>query len=367
VAAQSASTTSPNLKTPWGDPDLQGIWNQVFNTPLERPARYANREFFTDQERAEFDRQRAAVRSRDARAQTGTEKDVAGAYNAVFQSIRHYGKRTSLIVDPPDGKLPPLTPQAQARAKIERDFQLALLQATDTCKNKDRGTACAGWQYGPPSPKWDEVTPFYNTGRLNRHDGPEDGSLGDRCMSGNYPDLAGFRRIVQTPGGVTMFIDTQQGQGFQRNIVMNGSPHLPASMRQWWGDSRGHWEGNVLVVDVTNFSPKTNFMGSHENLHLVERYRRVDADTLEIAMTIDDPTVWTRPWTVKVELGKQDDSANRFYTEPRCFEGNYGLPSLLLGARAADLSYAEGRAPHPATRDNATCDGGENFDPLAVQ
>jgi hypothetical protein len=367
VAAQSASTTSPSLKTPWGDPDLQGIWNQVFNTPLERPARYANREFFTDQERAEFDRQRAAVRSRDARAQTGTEKDVAGAYNAVFQSIRHYGKRTSLIVDPPDGKLPPLTPQAQARAKIERDFQLALLQATDTCKNKDRGAACAGWQYGPPSPKWDEVTPFYNTGRLNRHDGPEDGSLGDRCMSGNYPDLAGFRRIVQTPGGVTMFIDTQQGQGFQRNIVMNGSPHLPASMRQWWGDSRGHWEGNVLVVDVTNFSPKTNFMGAHENLHLVERYRRVDAETLEIAMTIDDPTVWTRPWTVKVELGKQDDNANRFYTEPRCFEGNYGLPSLLLGARAADLAYAEGRAPHPATRDNATCDGGENFDPLAVQ
>jgi len=367
VAAQSASTTLPNLRTAWGDPDLQGIWNQVFNTPLERPARYANREFFTDQERAEFDRQRAAVRSRDARAQTGTEKDVAGAYNAVFQSIRHYGKRTSLIVDPPDGKLPPLTPQAQARAKIERDFQLALLQATDTCKNKDRGAACAGWQYGPPSPKWDEVTPFYNTGRLNRHDGPEDGSLGDRCMSGNYPDLAGFRRIVQSPGGVTMFIDTQQGQGYQRNIVMNGSPHLPASMRQWWGDSRGHWEGNVLVVDVTNFSPKTNFMGSHENLHLVERYRRVDADTLEIAMTIDDPTVWTRPWTVKVELGKQDDNANRFYTEPRCFEGNYGLPSLLLGARSADLAYTEGRAPHPATRDNATCDGGENFDPLAVQ
>jgi hypothetical protein len=108
-------------------------------------------------------------------------------------------------------------------------------------------------------------------------------------------------------------------------------------------------------------------MGSHENLHLIERYRRVDADTLEIAMTVEDPTVWTRPWTVKVELGKQDDKANRFYTEPRCFEGNYGLPSLLLGARAADLAYTEGRAPHPATRDNATCDGGENFDPLAVQ
>jgi hypothetical protein len=281
-------------------------------------------------------------------------------------SIRYAGRRTSLIVDPGDGRIPPLTAEAQKRAADDRDFRNALIQATSTCKNKDRGNACAGWEYGPPSPRWNEVTPFYNTGRLNRHDGPEDGSLGDRCMSGNMPDVGGFKRIVQSPDGVTMFYDTQQGQGWQRNIVMNGTPHLPSSIQLWWGDSRGHWEGNTLVVDVTNFSPKTSFMGSRENLHLVERWTRLDPNTLEYALTISDPTVWTKPWTLKQELAKQDDAANRIYYEPRCFEGNYGLPGLLLGARADDIAFAEGRGPHPATKDNTTCDSGDSGDdPLA--
>jgi hypothetical protein len=348
----------------WGDPDLQGIWNQVYNTPLQRPAQFANREFFTDAERADLDRQRAAIVRRDKRSETGTEKDVAGAYNAVFISVRYAGRRTSLIVDPPDGRIPATTPEAQQRAKAEREYGLALLQATDTCKNKDRGNACANWEYGPPSPKWDQITPFYNIGRLNRHANVEDGSLGDRCMSGLNPDFGGFKRIVQTPGGISMYYDIGQGQGYQRNIVMNGSPHLPSNIRQWWGDSRGHWEGNTLVVDVTNFSPKSNFMGAHENLHLVERWTRLDADTLEYAVTIEDPTVWTKPWTVKIELGKQNNEANRFYTEPRCNEGNYGLPGLMLGERLVEAAYAEGRGPHPATKDNSTCDGGEGGDPL---
>jgi hypothetical protein len=357
---------APALKTAWGEPDLQGIWNEVYNTPLQRPAKFANREFFTDEERAEFDKQRAALLRRDVRANTGTEKDVAGAYNSVFMSIRYAGRRTSLIVDPPDGRIPPLTAEAQKRAEAERDFRNALIQATNTCKNKDRGNACAGWQYGPPSQKWDEVTPFYNTGRLNRHDGPEDGSLGDRCMSGNMPDFGGFKRIVQSPNGVSMFYDTQQGQGWQRNIVMSSAPHLPPTVHLWWGDSRGHWEGNTLVVDVTNFSAKTSFMGSRENLHLAERWTRLDPKTLEYAVTISDPTVWTKPWTVKQELTRQEDSANRIYYEPRCFEGNYGLPGLLLGARADDVAFAEGRGPHPATKDNTTCDAGDaGDDPLA--
>ena len=136
---------------------------------------------------------------------------------------------------------------------------------------------------------------------------------------------------MQSPGGVSLFYDTGQGQGWQRNIVMNGSPHLPANIRQWWGDSRGRWEGNTLVVDVTNFSPKTDFQGSRENLHIVERFTRIDANTLEYMVTIDDPTVWTRPWTVKQELVRQDGTANRIYYEPRCFEGNYGLPGLARG------------------------------------
>ena len=103
------------------------------------------------------------------------------------------------------------------------------------------------------------------------------------------------------------------------------NPHLPSNVRQWWGNSRGRWEGKTLVVDVTNFSPKTYFQGSYENLHLVERWTRLDANTIEYAVTIDDPTTWTRPWTVKQEYNKQNDFANRHYKEPRCHEGNYGM------------------------------------------
>jgi len=156
-----------------------------------------------------------------------------------------------------------------------------------------------------------------------------------------------------------------QGQGWSRTIPMNGSPHLPSQERQWWGDSRGRWEGNTLVVDVTNFSPKSSFplgiagVAARENLHLVERWTRLDANTLEYAVTIEDPTTWTKPWTVKVELTRQNEQANRLYTEPRCFEGNYGLPALLLGTRSEDLAFAEGRGPDPATKDNATDFGNE--------
>jgi hypothetical protein len=365
TAVPVAGQASTSVRTAWGEPDLQGIWEEVYSTPLQRAAQYGNREFFTDAERAEFDRRRAAIKGRDGRvAEIGTERDVAGAYNAVFGSRRYSGPRTSQIVDPPDGRLPPTTAEAQQRAKFEQDWRLSLLQATDTCKNKDRGSACANWEYGPPSPNWDKVTPFYNTGRLNRHANVEDGSLGDRCMSGGFPSFGGYKRIVQTPNGISMFYDIGQGQGYQRNIVMSGTPHLPASIRQWWGDSRGRWEGNTLVVDVTNFSPKTSFMGSRENLHVVERWTRIDANTLQYQATIEDPTVWTKPWTVRIDLYKQDNAANRFYTEPRCFEGNYGFPGLMLGERLVEAAYAEGRGPHPATKDNSTCDGGEGLDAL---
>ena len=120
-----------------------------------------------------------------------------------------------------------------------------------------------------------------------------------------------FRRIVQAPGRISMFYDTGAGQQWQRNIPMTTAPHLPPTIRQWCGDSRGRWEGNTLVVDVTNFSPKSAFQGAHEHLHLVERWTRLDADTIEYAATIDDPTTWVRPWTVKQELKKQSDAANR--------------------------------------------------------
>src|SRR5438309_400953 len=352
----AAPTSAPALKTPWGEPDLQGIWTDESDTPLQRSPKYANQEFFTEAERAELDKERAALLGRDKRVERGTELDVAGAYNAAFMSIKHTGVRTSLIVDPPNGRIPPLTPEAQKRAAAEREFRLALLQATETCKSKS--VACNGGKYDPaPSPRLAELPARYNTARMNRHDGPEDGALPDRCLTGGLPEFGtayggSFRRIVQTSGGVSMFYDVGQGQGWQRNIVMNGSPHLPASIRQWYGDSRGHWEGNTLVVDVTNFSPKTDFQGSRENLHLVERWTRTGPNTLEYAVTIEDPTVWTRPWMVKQELTKQGDQDNRIYYERRCIEGNYGLPGLLRGRRMEERAFAEGRGPDPATSDN---------------
>jgi hypothetical protein len=359
VAAQTptaAAKAGPAPKTAWGEPDLQGIWTDDYQVPLQRPAKFANQEFFTDQEREAIDKQRAGLLGRDnfVTVAKGTERDVAGAYNAVFTSVKHTGRRTSLVVDPPDGRLPALTPEAQKNNADDRAFRLALMQSTQTCKNKE--PACAGGKYDPATtPRWSELSPRYNTARTNRHDNVEDGSLGDRCMSALLPDFGGFKRIVQTPGGgITMFYDTGQGQGWQRNIVMNGSGHLPSNIRQWWGDSRGHWEGNTLVVDVTNFSTKTSFQGSRENLHLVERWTRLDANTLEYVVTLEDPTVWTKSWTAKQELTKQSDQANRVYYEPRCNEGNYGFPGLLLGARTEDLSFAEGRGPDPATKDRAT-------------
>jgi hypothetical protein len=127
---------------------------------------------------------------------------------------------------------------------------------------------------------------------------------------------------------------------------------LPANIRQWNGDSRGHWEGNTLVIDVTNFSPKTDFEGSRENLHLIERWTRTGPNTLEYEVTLEDPTVWTRAWTVHQEFTRQSEQENRIYYEPRCIEGNYAFPSMLHAARQADRAFAEGRGPDPATRNN---------------
>jgi hypothetical protein len=355
--AASSAAPAPTLTTPWGEPDLQGIWTDETDTPLQRSPKFANQEFFTGAQREELDRQRSAMKGRDNRAERGTLADVAGAYNDVFTPKKRTGARTSRIVDPPNGRLPPLTPEAQKIAAAEREFRLALLQATQTCKDKE--SPCSGGKYDPtPSPRYAEPPPRYNTANINRYDGPEDASLPVRCLMGGLPEIGtlgaiadriSFRRIVQTPGGISMFYDVGQGQGWQRNIVMDASPHLPASIRQWYGDSRGHWEGNSLVIDVTNFSPKTDFQGSRENLHVVERWKRTGPTTLDYAVTAEDPTVWVRPWTAKQEFTLQNNEENRIYAEPRCIEGNYGLPGLLHGHRVEDLAFAQGRGVDPRT------------------
>ena len=374
VAGQSSKPTAtvaerekagPATKTSWGEPDLQGIWTNEYEIPLQRPARYANKEFFTEAERAELDRVRAGIIGQDNRQHTrGSEKDVSGAYNAgIFLTHKHTGRRTSLIVDPPDGRIPPLAPEATNRRNAIREYQLALLQATDACKNKQ--PECAGGKYGPPSPLRLEAPPYYPAAAVNRSDGPEDRGLSERCMVARLPDFGGitgfFLQIVQSPRTVSIFYDTGQGQGWQRVIPVTDKPHLPSSVRQWWGDSRGRWEGDTLVVDVTNFSAKTDFQGSRENLHLVERWTRVDAKTIDYTVTLEDTTTWTKPWTVKQDLTRQDDKVNRIYREPRCHEGNYGMPALLMGARAEDKAYADKRGPHPATICNTGCGGTENF------
>src|SRR3984893_10618201 len=355
VASGTTPAPAPSLKTAWGEPDLQGIWTDETATPLQRPARYANQEFFTEAERAELDRVRSEVLGRERRAERGTERDVSGSYNNVFVSFKRTGARTSLIADPPNGRIPPLTPEAQKIAGAEREFRLALLQSTETCKNKE--AACSGGKYDPTrSPRFAELPPRYSTARMNRNDGPEDSSLPERCLTGGLPEFGGptgsFRRIVQTPGGISIFYDVGQGQGWQRNIVMNASPHLPANIRQWYGDSRGHWEGNTLVVDVTNFSAKTDFQGSRENLHLVERWNRTGPDSLADQVTIEDPTVWVQSWTVRQEFIRQSDEKDRIYYEPRCIEGNYGLPGLLHGRRTQEALFAQGKGPDPATMDH---------------
>src|SRR5436190_2177946 len=283
--ADTSGAKSSGLKTAWGEPDLQGIWTDEYQTPLQRPAKLAGKQFFSDEERAALDAERAAIELRP-RGEQGSERDVAGAYNQVYMSIKRTGRRTSLIVDPPDGRIPSLTPDIRKQMAADREYQFALLQATATCKSQEPG--CRGGKYGPPSPRREEVPPRYSTANINRVDNPEDRSMSERCMSAVLPDFTGFRRIVQSRETVSIFYDVGQGQGWQRIIPINGSTHLPGNIRQRFGDSRGRWEGETLVVDVTNFSPKSDFMGSRENRHLVERWTRNGPNTLEYTVTIEE-------------------------------------------------------------------------------
>jgi len=342
--------------TPWGDPDLQGIWSNPNVIPLERPAEFGAREFLTEEEITAAEQALAQQYNRpgrDSREGAGTEQDVARAYNEHWRGDPSYarGRRTSMIIDPPDGQLPQLTPQAQVRIDEKTEFLQALLQGT------------SGGRPGPISPRRVERSPDFNLDRINRSDGPEDRSATERCFGYGLPlllpsgTLGGVARIVQSSDSVGIYYDSGQGQGFSRIISITDRPHLPNRIRQRHGDARGHWEGDTLVVDITNFTQKTNFHGARENLHLIERYRRIDAQTLHYEVTIDDPTTFTRPWTAVQELAKESDEANQVY-EGGCHEGNFGMLGMLINTRAAERAFAEGRGPDPATQDNATGGGG---------
>jgi hypothetical protein len=356
---ESGRAAAPGLKTAWGEPDLQGLWSQKYQIPLQRAARDAGKEMLTEAEVAQREAERArqaasAPKRGDRVAPRGTLEDLTGAYDVTFEadpneSARPIGRRTSLIVDPPDGRIPRLMPEVQKRMREMREFMLALMQSVEACK-RSQDIACFGVTPGPVSPRRNDPPPYYLAAQImgdrviNRANGPEDFGLSERCLSGGLPNLGGIQQIVQSPGALSFLYE-----GWQRVVPITATPHLPPQIRQWRGDSRGRWEGNTLIIDVTNFTPKTDYQGSRENLHLVERFTRIDANNLEYVVTMDDPTTWEKPWTVKVELALQDAKANAIYDEPRCHDGNIALKDMLIGSRMDDKAFAEGRGPDPAT------------------
>jgi hypothetical protein len=342
-SGQAPANPGQSFRTAWGEPDLQGNWSGETLTPLQRPARFANKPILTPEEAAKVVAEVLKRPGREDRSARGTEKDVAGAYNQLFvqRGNELSDGRTSLIVDPPDGRIPPFTPQAKERVDEVRKYLADLLQGS------------SGGRPGPPSPRHAEPPPDYNVDRMNRANGPEDRSLAERCLAGTLPNLGAVYQIVQSRGQVGIYHDSGQGQGFVRVVPVNGTPHAPAHLRFWNGDARGRWEGDTLVVDITNFTHKRDFQGSRENLHLIERFRRVAENRLEYAVTIEDPTTWTRPWTFMVPWKKQSDKANQVY-ESTCHEGNYGMVGMLANTRAAERLFKQGKGKDPRTMDIAT-------------
>ena len=329
-------------RTPWGEPDLQGIWDSKLITPLERPAKYADREFLTDEEVAAIERgakETPVGKGRDVRAARGSEADVEGAYNNIFstgQGTKYIAtKRTSLIIDPPNGKLPPITPEGEKlrAARAGNRFGVAGENGDVPAPGARSRTAASARPTGldgKPLP--------YATDIGRPSDNPEDRNDLERCRGVTLPcigGLCGFSRLVQTPGYVTIYYEMGHSGGAYRTIPTNARPHLPATSRLWLGDSVGHWEGDTLVVDTTNFTNQTAYQGvSDEKLHLIERFARTP-EGLSYQITVDKPNLYSRPWTLELVLMKADEQKNQIF-ESACYEGNYALTSMLAGARALE-------------------------------
>jgi hypothetical protein len=316
VLGQSSAPAAPSKTHPSGawippagpdghHPDLQGTWLNNSATPLERPKALEGRSTLTDEEVAD-------LRRRADRLFKGTNADFAGG-DAVFLSAladidhfkspnstgttfemieREFDNRTSLIIDPPDGRIPPLTADAVQRRAVA------------------------------------------DANRRRPAEGPEDLTLVERCLTYGVPRLSGtntgagplgYYQIVQTPSYVVLFLEAIHEA---RVITLDGRPHLPPSVRLWEGDSRGRWEGETLVVDTTNFTANNNFMGSSDRLHVVERFSRVAADRLDYQITIDDPTTWTKPWTAVIRLKRSPEKLFEY----ACHEGNVEIVRDMLAA-----------------------------------
>jgi hypothetical protein len=290
--AAKAAWTPP--RTPDGQPDLQGYWTNATYTPLERPAELAGKEFFTPEEAAAYEKQRIA-------AFLGQPKDNIHYDDAIWQT-ETYAKgvsslRTSLIVDPRDGRIPPMTPDGQRRAAA----RAARGRNANAAENRTLAERCITWG--------NDVPPM--------------------LPPGYYANL----QIMQGTGYVVILTELIHSA---RLIPLDGRPHLGPNLPQLMGDSRGHWEGNTLVVDTTNFTNKTAFRGSGEKLHVIERFTRVDADTIKYEFTVDDPATWTRPWSAEIPVKKMEGPLYEY----ACSEGNYGLKFILEVARDEDRKAA---------------------------
>ena len=292
VAGQAGNWSAP--RTPWGDPDLQGFWTNTTQTPLERPDNVDAGELLSTEERAARDA--AADVAREARGiEPGTGE--TGSYNNFWVERGVRMARTSLIVDPPDGRLPPFTAAETARRPARESYRTRV-----------------------PA-------------------GPEDRNLYERCISRGMPGtmMPGFYnhnyQIFQAPGYVVILVEMVHDA---RIIPLDGRPHADPRIRQWLGDSRGRWEGDTLVVETTNFIPVNGraltVFGAGEATEIVERFTRIDDGTLDYRVTVSDPTEYTAPWTASIPMASLDG----LLYEYACHEGNYGLENILAGARAEE-------------------------------
>ena len=299
--ALSASAQQPK------HPDLQGYWTNATFTPLERPAELANKEFFTKAEAAEFDRKRLA-------RENAQSKEDIHYDNALWQTEtwgRVESRRTSIVFDPPNGKLPELSPEGKVKAAANAEAARRRASA-DSAQDRSLAERCITWgNEGPPM-----LGSTYNANM----------------------------QIVQT---ANLLVIAHEIGHANRMIPLDGHPHLSPTIHQLGGDSRGHWEGDTLVVDSTNFNDQTNFRGppsqarqdifSDANLHVVERFTLTSPNTITYRFTVTDPTVWTKPWSGELIMNRTKGPIYEY----ACHEGNYGLANILAGARAAEKSAAK--------------------------
>ena len=280
-------------RTPDGHPDLQGVWTNATITPFERPAALSGKAVLSDSEAAALEEQAA-----EGRVDRPPPPGDPGGYNQFWfdRGTKVVGtRRSSLVIDPPDGRVPALTPAAQKRQQDVATY--AAQHPADGPESRSLAERCILWgTAGPPM-----VPGPYNN---------------------NY-------QIVQGPGYVVILVEMIHDA---RVIPTDGRPHLPSSIRQWMGDSRGHWEGDTLVVETTNFTGRTRYRGSDENLRLVEKFRRVDANTIDYEFTIDDATAFARRWSADIPMTSSEGALYEY----ACHEGNYALTDILRGARAQE-------------------------------